>query len=91
MDPGCDGVMLERYELQWHRDNYLSSPDAAWDPRVNILDVDLTGLPETIIIVAECDPVRPQGELYVAALEAAGVPTRTHLALGMVHEFFVLD
>lgn len=91
MDPGYDGVMLERDELQWHQDNYLPNPQAATDPRVNILDADLTGLPETTVILAECDPIRPQGELYAAALEAAGVPTRTHLTPGMVHGFFGLD
>jgi acetyl esterase len=91
MDTTYDGVMLERDELQWHQDNYLSSPDQATDPRVNILDADLAGLPDTTIILAECDPIRPQGELYGAALEASGVPTRSHLTLGMVHGFFGLD
>jgi acetyl esterase/lipase len=91
MDPEYDGVMLERDELQWHQDNYLPSPDAATDSRVNVLEADLAGLPDTTLILAECDPIRPQGELYVAALEAAGVPVRTHLTLGMVHGFFGLD
>jgi acetyl esterase/lipase len=91
MDPEYDGVMLERDELQWHQDNYLSSPDDKGDPRVNILDADLTGLPEATVILAECDPIRPQGERYVAALEAAGVPVRSHLTPGMVHGFFGLD
>ena len=91
MDPDYDGVMLERDELQWHQDNYLPSPDAATDRRVDILDADLAGLPDATVILAECDPVRPQGELYAQALEAAGVPTRTHLTAGMVHGFFGLD
>ena len=91
MDPEYDGVMLERDELQWHQDNYLPGPAAKTDPRVNILDDDLAGLPETTIILAECDPIRPQGELYAEALKAAGVPTRTHLTPGMVHGFFGLD
>jgi acetyl esterase/lipase len=91
MDTEYDGVMLERDELQWHQDNYLSSPHEAVDPRINILGADLIGLPETSIILAECDPIRPQGELYAAALNAAGVPNRTHLTPGMVHGFFGLD
>lgn len=91
MDPDYDGVMLERDELQWHQDNYLPRPDAAADTRVNILDADLAGLPDTTMILAECDPIRPQGELYARALKAAGVATRTHLTLGMVHGFFGLD
>lgn len=91
MDSEYDGVMLERDELQWHQDNYLPDPAAASDPRVNILDADLSGLPATTVILAECDPIRPQGELYAAALKDAGVPTRTHLTPGMVHGFFGLD
>jgi acetyl esterase/lipase len=51
----------------------------------------LAGLPETTLILAECDPIRPQGELYAAALKAAGVPVRTHRTPGMVHGFFGLD
>jgi acetyl esterase/lipase len=91
MDPEYDGVLLERDELQWHQDNYLPGPDAKSDPRVNILGADLAGLTEATVILAECDPIRPQGERYAAALEAAGVPTRIHLTPGMVHGFFGLD
>jgi acetyl esterase len=91
MDPQYDGVMLERDELQWHQDNYLPGPEAATDPRVDILAADLAGLPDTTIILAECDPIRPQGERYAEALEAAGVSTRSHLTPGMVHGFFGLD
>jgi acetyl esterase len=91
MDPEYDGVMLERDELQWHQDNYLPDAAAAADPRVDILSANLAGLPETTVLLAECDPIRPQGELIVEALIAAGVPTRTHLTPGMVHGFFGLD
>lgn len=91
MDPAYDGVMLERDELQWHQDNYLPGRESATDPRVNILDSELAGLPAATVILAECDPIRPQGELYARALQAAGVPTSTHLVPGMVHGFFGLD
>lgn len=91
MDSEYDGVMLERDELQWHQDNYLPDAAAATDPRVDILSADLAGLPETTVLLAECDPIRPQGELVAEALEAAGVPTLTHLTPGMVHGFFGLD
>ena len=90
-DDEYQGVMLERDEMQWHQDNYLPSPEAATDPRVSILGADLTGVPAATVILAECDPIRPQGELYAKALEAAGVPTATHLTPGMVHGFFGLD
>ncbi|MBU8816975.1 alpha/beta hydrolase [Mycolicibacterium goodii] len=91
MDPDYDGVMLERDELQWHQDNYLPGPEAADDPRVNVLGANLRGLPETTVILAECDPIRPQGELYEQALRAAGVSVESHLTPGQVHGFFGLD
>lgn len=91
MDPEYDGVMLERDELQWHQHNYLADPSAATDPLVNVLDAELAGLPAATVILAECDPIRPQGELYAKALAAAGVPLESHETPGMVHGFFGLD
>ncbi len=91
MDAEYDGVMLERDELQWHQDNYLSSPEAASDPRVNVLAAELKGLVEATVILAECDPIRPQGELYAKALAEAGVSVESHLTPGLVHGFFGLD
>lgn len=90
VDPAYDGVVLERDELQWHQDNYLQHPSQAGDPRVNLLDAQLTGLPEATVILAECDPIRPQGERYASALRAAGVPVATHMTPGMIHGFFGL-
>jgi acetyl esterase len=90
-DSEYDGVMLERDELQWHQDNYLPGPELATDPRVDVLRADLTGLPESTVILAECDPLRPQGELFAEALRAAGVSVQTHETPGMVHGFFGLD
>lgn len=90
-DPGYEGIMLFRDELQWHQDNYLSSPADAADPRVNVLGADLRGLPETTVILAECDPIRPQGVLLAEALEAAGVPVAVHETPGMIHGFFGLE
>ncbi|AQA04691.1 esterase [Mycobacterium sp. MS1601] len=91
MDPDYDGVMLERDELQWHQDNYLPDSDYATDPLVSVLSADLSGLPEATVILAECDPIRPQGELFAKALAAAGVSVQTHETPGMVHGFFGLS
>jgi len=91
LDPEFDGIMLERDELKWHQDNYLASAADLTDVRVSVLDDDLSGAPDATIVLAECDPVRPQGELYAAALRAAGVPVEVHRTPGMVHGFFGLD
>ncbi|XTP37987.1 alpha/beta hydrolase [Mycobacterium sp. TJFP1] len=90
-DDQYEGVMLERDELKWHQRNYFSGPDDAADPRVSILNADLSGLPETTVVLAECDPIRPQGVLLTRALEEAGVPVDTREYPGMIHGFFGLD
>ena len=62
-----EGFLLYRDEMQWHQDNYLAAPEQRIDPRVSPLDHgDLAGLPPTLIITAQCDPLHAQGELYAA-------------------------
>lgn len=90
-DMEFEGIMLYRDEMQWHQDNYLPSKDSAFDPRIDLLEADLTGLPESTIILAECDPIRPQGQLLADALSVAGVRVEVHQTPGMVHGFFGLD
>jgi acetyl esterase len=90
-DPAYEGIMLYRDELQWHQDNYLSGPQEAADPRVSPLNGDLAGLPSATIILAECDPIRPQGARYAEALRKAGVEVSEREYPGMLHGFFGLD
>ena len=90
-DADYEGIMLYRDEMQWHQDNYLASPSDAADPRCAVLDADLSGLPETTVILAQCDPIRPQGALFAAALEEAGVSVLVHQTPGMIHGFFGLE
>ena len=90
-DMKYEGHILYRDEMQWHQDNYLSNPDQARDPRVAPLLADLHDLPPAVVVIAECDPIRPQGELYIDALTAAGVRVSVYDAPTLVHGFFGLD
>ncbi|MFC5995371.1 alpha/beta hydrolase [Pseudonocardia hispaniensis] len=90
-DMTYEGIMLYRDEIQWHQDNYLPDPSHSSDPRVSVLCDDLTGAPEATVILAECDPIRPQGVLYAEALRSHGVKVEVHETEGMLHGFFGLD
>lgn len=53
---------------------YLNSGADPADPRVSpIKRKDLSGLPPALIVTAECDPLRDEGELYGQRLAQAGV------------------
>lgn len=55
--------------------HYLRTPEDALDPLASpLLATDLSGLPPAVILVAEYDPVRDDGERYARRLHEAGVP-----------------
>ncbi len=88
VDPSYDGVVLSREELAWHQDQYLPDPGTASRPDCSPLDrADLEGLPEAVVVVAECDPIAPQGLRYAEALREAGVTATVHLHRGAIHGF----
>ena len=81
------GYGLETAGLAPYNSFYLSSADAG-DPRVSpIRRVDLTGLPPTLIVTGEYDPLRDEGELYGERLRHAGVEVTVSRYAGAGHGF----
>jgi acetyl esterase len=79
---------ITRDGQHWFMDNYLSNEAQKLDPRVSpLLTPDLTGLPETLIITAEYDALRDEGEQFGQRLEQSGVPVTITRYPGMIHEF----
>lgn len=81
------GFGLTRQALEVMVEHYLQGADPR-DPRCSpLLAPDLTGQPPAVVVTAELDPLRDDGEAYAAALNRAGVPVKARRFDAMVHGF----
>lgn len=86
------GFGLEAEDIEWFGAQWVPDPAMRADARVSPLRApDLAGLPETVVVTCEHDPLRDQGESYAARLQAAGVATTLRREPGMVHNFMLWD
>ena len=84
----AEGKGLETIALKPHNSFYIDSGADPADPLVSpIKREDLSGLPAALVITAEYDPLRDEGEAYAAKLDAAGVPVTLHRYAGATHGF----
>lgn len=83
-----DGTILTRAEMDYNLSLWLPpSVDRAQASTSPVLAKDLSRLPRTLIITAEHDPLRDEGERYADRLLEAGVPVETVRYSGMIHGF----
>jgi acetyl esterase len=83
-----EGYGLTAGAMAWFRDHYLTDAAAARDWRVSpLLASDLSRLPTALVVTAEFDVLRSEGEAYAKRLAEAGVPTRLARYDGMIHGF----
>jgi acetyl esterase len=83
-----EGYFLTRSAMDWFSGHYLASGDQKRHPEVSpLLAPDLTGLPPALVITAEFDPLRDEGEAYAQRLRMAGVPVVVSRYPGMIHGF----
>lgn len=90
MENGTD-FLLTRQKLCQYLDLYQSTPDDRQNPYfAPLLSHDLTNQPRTLIITAEYDPLRDEGEAYGKKLAEAGVNVEVHRIKDALHGFFAL-
>lgn len=90
---GGGSYWLTRADLAWFWDNYATVEERQ-APTVSPLQAPLAqlqGLPPALIITAENDPLRDEGEAYVHKLIQAGVTVTATRYLGTIHDFVMLN
>lgn len=84
----AEGYGLTRSNMRWFWECYLAGAGDAENPQaVPLRARDLTGLPPALVVTAEFDVLRDEGEAYAARLHEAGVPVRGVRFLGLNHGF----
>lgn len=88
---GGGGFFLTTEGMTKMRAFYLGTANDGRNPLISpLFATDLKGLPPALVITAEFDPIRSDGEGYVDLLRAHGVDARAHRYLGMGHGFVSL-
>jgi acetyl esterase len=83
------GHLLETDTMRWFWNHYCRDAGERRQPDASPLRAaDLGRLPPALIVTAEFDPLRDEGEAYAAALRAAGVEAEALRFDGLVHDFF---
>ena len=78
-----------RGEAAWYWAQYASGPQDYDDPDFSPIDSDrLDTLPPTLVVTAEHDPLRDEGELLASRIAEAGVVCVGTRYLGMIHGFW---
>jgi len=78
--------------MRWFWDEYLGPDGDPADPYASVLRAtDLTAAPPTLVITAEHDVLRDEGEAYADRLHDAGIDVTCSRYDGMIHGFITMD
>jgi acetyl esterase len=90
----AEGYFLRRDAMMWFWDQYTSSPEQREEITASPLRASieqLKNLPPTLLINAEADVLRDEGEAFANKLRKAGVPVTAVRFQGTIHDFVMLN
>ncbi|ULO10091.1 alpha/beta hydrolase [Paenibacillus sp. 19GGS1-52] len=90
----AEGYFLQREGMKWFWDQYTTDPQQRAQITASPLRASLDqlrDLPEALVITAEADVLRDEGEAYAAKLLEAGVPVKAVRFQGIIHDFVMLN
>jgi acetyl esterase len=90
VEENAEGYFLTKDTMDWFWEQYVGDGDrtGARVSPMHLPDEALAGLPPALVITAEYDPLRDEGEAYATRLAAAGVDVTSRRFDGMIHGFF---
>lgn len=90
----AEGYHLRRDAMMWFWDQYTNNPGERSQITASPLRASieqLKGLPQALVITAEADVLRDEGETYANKLREAGVRVTAARFEGTIHDFVMLN
>jgi acetyl esterase len=83
------GYLLTADSMRWYWSHYLGEETRnGGHPYASPLRANAVGLPPALVVTAEYDPLRDEGEAYARHMQEAGVDVVLRRYDGLVHGFF---